>query len=49
MLELLQFVLSTNKERNSEKLTRQYNKYFSILTIGPQYTLILDIYERKKI
>lgn len=49
MLEWLQFVLSTNKERNTEKLTRQYNKYFSILTAGPQYSGILDICKRKKI
>lgn len=49
MLEWLQRVLSTNKERNTEKLMRQYNKYFSILTVGPQYTGILDIYKRKKI
>ena len=47
-LELLQFALSTNMERNTEKLMGRYNKYFSILTAGPQYTGILEVYKRKK-
>lgn len=36
-------------ERNTEKLKGWHNKYFSILTAGPQHTAVLEVYKTNKI